>query len=408
MSLPRPICVRMTASVAALLTGAAALSEPGGAYGDSRFSASESHKVVTVTEGTRQGWEQRTWSVRFGGFGVSVTQRIDPETGFPPERRTWGDSFFGIQGHKERPYFSANWSPWTFLEPRIRPKGDAGVLPASTLFGRCAFAGLVERSAQGIVAETVFEGASGGWLRVRFVGLANRRDRFGTMVSYSPPAGREVESLTYQLVCQPHDYSDRGYWQRQRTVTAPQGSVVLHDKTTASFAPRDGPWVFHNRFAHLTSGTFLTAVSENVRGLAVRGAGSTLVIDCAIQPDAGWAGFVCGDWVGEHWRLRADRLFRGDAPAADRAFFASPGVPTELTQIDTEFAAVDAGLSPDIAQAQARHDEAVSRLRQPRAQDSALSGQALAGLADAAADLRQAVRAARADWVNAKRWPHRQ
>ena len=129
-----------------------------------------------------------------------------------------------------------------------------------------------------------------------------------------------------------------------------------------------------------------------------------LWVECITQPDAGWVGFVCGDWVGEHWRLRAERLFRGETLATDRAVFINPHVSGGAAGLGAEFAKTDASLSPDIASAQARYAQAVSRLRQPRAQDSPLSGQVLAGLAVAAADLKRTVRDARAEWVTAKRW----
>ena len=376
--------------------------EPGGSYGDSRFRARESHRVTILAAGSRKGWEERKWNVQFGAFAFSVVQRIDPKTGFPPRRRTWGDSFFGIRGHKEKRYFSANWSPWTFLEPVIRLRGDDRELPSPTLFGRCELAGTRERTDERIVAEALFKDVRGGHLRLRFIGLAECRDRFGVSVAYEPPAGEAVESLAYRLTCQPHDYSDRGYWQRQRTVTTPDGSRTVPDGVEHRFSSADGPWVFHNRLAHLTSGTFLDGALTNVDAVLTRGGGHTVAVELhAERPDA-WTSFVCGDWVAEHWRLRSHRLFgEGSAvgQARDARFFAEPASPAGLAALGAEFAGVHGDESPAVGAALKRHAEALAKLRAADA-----SAPTLAELATSADALTLAVRQHRAKWVTAKKW----
>ena len=389
-------------SPALALLMAMALAQLQLAHGDSRFRAHESHTVTTLTEGPRKGWEERKWSVQFGAFAFSVQQRIDPKTGFPPARTTWGDSFFGIRGHKERRYFSANWSPWGFLQPVVRLRREDNALPTPTLFGRCECAGIRERSDERIVAEALFRDVAGGHLRVRFVGLAQRRDRFGVAVAYAPPAGKTVQSLTYRLVCQPHDYSDRGYWQRQRTVTTPEGSIALPDKAERRFPPASGPWVFHNRFAHLTSGTFLDGPLTNVDAVLVRGEGHTIAVELCTERPGDWTTLICGDWVAEHWRLRSDRLFREDtATAQARAarFFAEPAAPIGIAALGAEFAGIEGHESPAVSTALKRYEEALAKL--PAANATA---PALVELAASAEALKRAAREHRADWVASKKW----
>ena len=377
------------------------MAEPGGSYGDSRFRAQESHVVTSINTGARKGWQEHTRDVQFGAFGFRVVQRIDPKTGFPPARRTWGDSFFGVRGHKEKRYFSANWSPWAFLAPQIQLAGSAKALPSPTLYGRCEFAGIRERSPRRIVAEALFRDTAGGWLRVRFIGLASCRDRFGVAAAYTPPDGKAVASLTYQLICQPHDYSDRGYWQRQRTVTTPSDSIALPDKAERRFSPADGPWLLHNRLAHTTSGTFLDRCLNSVASVTTRGAGHTITIDLEPADLASWTTFVCGDWIGEHWRLRGDRLFR-EAPAVTEArasrLFATPALPAALTELGPELARIGKSSSPDVSKSVERRQDALNALQ------AADTAQNLSEFAAATAALMAAVRSLRADWVTAKRW----
>ena len=60
------------------LPSSRALAEPGGSYGSGQFRAGESHTVRILDAGPRKGWEEHTWTLRFGAFGARVTQRIDP------------------------------------------------------------------------------------------------------------------------------------------------------------------------------------------------------------------------------------------------------------------------------------------------------------------------------------------
>jgi len=394
------LCFSLTLTCSALLASA----EPGGAYGASRFRASESHCVTTIAAGPRQGWEEHKWSITFGAFGFSVTQRLDPETGFPPTRRTWGDSFFGVRGHKERSYFAANWSPWMFLEPRIRLAGMAAPLRPPTLYGRCEFAGIREKTDGRIVAEALFRDSAGGWTRVRFSGLASCPGRFGVAVNYEPAAGKTVESVVWQLVCQPHDYSDRGYWQRERAVTTPAATTALPDKETQRFPPGAGPWLFHNRGAHLTSGVFLDRSLSNVKDIVTRGAGNTIAVELAPGHAVGWVRFVCGNWVGEHWRLRATRLFReDDAESETRAAAFSELLPTPASLMGTReigmegTGEISGDESPAVRAAYTRFSDAQKR----QAADTAPN---LAELAAAKAALKDAVDSHRAEWVTARRW----
>ena len=390
---------RLALVVATLRLGCVAL---GVAYGDSRFQARESHSVTVVAEGSRKGWEERKWSAQFGAFSASVQQRIDPKTGYPPRRRTWGDSFFGIRGHKERAYFSANWSPWSFLQPMVRLRGEAKELPTPTLCGRCESVYIRERTDERIVAEALFTDVEGGHLRMRFIGLAECRDRFGVAVAYAPPAGREVESLTHRLTCQPHDYSDRGYWQRQRNVTTATESIALPDKAERTLSAAGGPWLFHNRFAHLTSGTFLDVPMGNVGTVRARGEGHTVAVELTTARPADWTTFVCGDWVGEHWCLRGDRLFtedRATKEALAARFFAEPALPPGLAALGAEFAALRGDESPPVSEALIRYENALTKLR-----SGDPAAPALVELAASADALKRAVREHRAEWVTGKKW----
>ena len=374
-----------------------AFAEAGGSYGSGGFRASESHRVVAMDNGSRRGWQEHQWNVTFGAFGFSVTQRIDPKTGFPPSRRTWGDSFFGIRGHKERAYFSANWSPWTFVEPQVRLAGMAKPMPSPTLYGLCEFAGIREHSPDRIVAEALFRDAEGGWTRVRFSGLKGCPGRFGVAVIYEPPEGKTVESIVWK---QPHDYSDRGFWQRARAVTTPSATVALPDKTSQRFSPGTGPWFFHNRGAQLTSGTFLDRKLGNVETITSRAAGSTIVVELEPEDVGDWVRAVCGDWVGEHWRLRGTRLFaEGDAERESRAaaFFEPLPLPT-VWEIGTQGPGdISGDESPEISAAYTRLKDALKL----QAVDTAPN---LAELATAKAALEKAVDSSRAEWVTAKRW----
>jgi len=376
-----------------------ASAEPDGSSGNSRFRKHESHHITTIDKEPRKGWREHKWNVRFGAFGFTVLQRLDPKTGFPPRKRTWGDSFFGVVGHKEKAYFSANWSPWTFLEPQIRLAGSPDeVLPPPTLYGRCVFAGIRECTPNRIVAEAIFRDTAGGWTRIRFIGLADTLDRFGVTVNYAPPNEKTVTSLTYRLICQPHDYSDRGYWQRRRTVTTPSGNTAMPDAAEHHYSSTDGPWLFHNRFAHLTSGTFLDRNLTNIAGLTIRGIGKTIAIDLTPRNRHAWTGFVCGDWVAENWQLRSHRLLHED-PAitkgqADR-LFAPPTAPTDC---GAEFAGTAADKSPDVTKALISCQAA---LRTLQAADSA---QNLAEFAATKDVLREAVRTQRTTWLTTKQW----
>lgn len=237
---------------------------------------------------------------------------------------------------------------------------------------------------------------------MRFIGLAECRDRFGVAVAYAPPAGMTVESLTYHLTCQPHDYSDRGYWQRQRNVTTATGSIALPDKVEHILSATAGPWLFHNRFAHLTSGTFLDVPMTNVATARARGAGNTIAVELTTLRPADWTTFICGDWVHEHWRLRGERLSAEDrATKETRAarFFAEPAPPAGLTALGAEFAGLQGNESSLVSKALIRYEEALTKVR--KADPSAPVLVELAASEDA---LKQAVRQHRAEWVTGKKW----
>ena len=93
---------------------------------EASFTVSAEHTAVPVTEAPRAGWIERRDTLRFGGFGLSVVQRINPQTGLPAQEGTrWGDAFVGVIGHKPETYMASNWSPWDFLNVHVRLQGDA-------------------------------------------------------------------------------------------------------------------------------------------------------------------------------------------------------------------------------------------------------------------------------------------
>lgn len=264
--------------------------------GDSAFTSLEKHEVTPITEaGSRKGWIRRLDIIRFGCYTLQLDQCLDPATGFPPARRTWGDSFVGILGKRPRAYMSANWSPWDFLLPAIRLKGDSKDLPFPTLFGRVKYAVLRENTPDRIVGEVVWEDPQGGLTHARFAGWRGV-NRFGMAVRYTPPRGREIESIRYDLVCQPYDIQDRGQWERRRWMATPLSDTAIPE-TPRTFDPqREWMYVFFNRYAQNDAGTFLAVDPATVREVAVQG---ERVVTLSLTPTAPATEVVAllGDWV---------------------------------------------------------------------------------------------------------------
>jgi hypothetical protein len=281
--------------------------------------------------------------VRFGAYGFRVVQRIDPATNLPPMQQQWGDTFVGFNGKKPAVYMSSNWSPWDFLAVSVRLKGDTADLPQPTRHGRLACCGLTEVTNERIVAEATWEDAASGTVRARFFGWRGV-DRCGVLLSYLKPEGREVESLKYTLVCQPYDYSDRGYWERKRFVMTSTGDQLLLENTPPPFDPAQAwQFVFHNRFAQNDAGTLLAVDRQSVAGLSVAGAGNTVAVTLTPQRLGGEVVLVLGDWVDEAYPLAAARCFASsEAMAAElkQASALAPAAP--LTADAAQDAEVDA------------------------------------------------------------------
>jgi hypothetical protein len=284
---------------------------------DSGFVADETHTVTEVAEAPRRGWSEHNDSVRFGANGFSVVQRLDPATGLPSPEQRWGDSFVGIQGERPAFYMASNWSPWDFLAVAVRLRGDAADLPQPTRLGLLVHCGLREVTNHRIVAEAAWQDSAGGLTRAELVGWRGT-DRFGLRLSYTAPAGREVESLRYTLVCQPYDYSDRGSWERRRWLTTPDTSQSMPEKPTLDFGP-DATWqfVFHNRFAQNDAGAILALHRPSVQAMSVGTAGSTVRITLTPATTNTPLSLVLGDWVNEAYAPVADSFFQ-EASAVER------------------------------------------------------------------------------------------
>jgi len=283
---------------------------------DSTYVADETHTVTEVKEEARQGWREHVDSVRFGVYGFRVVQRLDPATGKPPPKQRWGDSFVGVAGKKPAFYMASNWSAWDFVVVNVRLKGDGQDLPQPTRLGLLATCGLREVTNARIVAEAAWDDEAGGLTRAEFVGWRGA-DRFGMRLSYTPPDGREVETLTYTLICQPYDYSDRGYWERRRYVMTPPGDAPLPDDPPLALdLAKTTQFVFHNRFAQNDSGTVLGVQRQSVQNMTAATAGNTVRTVLTPASVSAPVVLVLGDWVDEPYALAADRFFQAAADVA--------------------------------------------------------------------------------------------
>jgi hypothetical protein len=382
---------------------------------DSTFAAEETHSVVTVDEGARKGWAEHTDTVRCGACGLSVVQRLDPATGLPAPAQQWGDAFIGIAGHKPASYMASNWSPWDFLAASVRLKGDTNNLPQPTKLGLLVYCGLAEVTNKRIVAEAIWQDSAGGALRVRLVGWRGVQ-RFGLSGRYLKPDGREVESITYALTCQPYDYSDRGYWERRRFLLTPTGDQPLPDKPPLQFDPAQvWQFVFHNRFAQSDSGTVLALDRQSVRSVAVAGAGNTIGVTLAPADPAGELVAVLGDWVDEAYPLAAARFFAEErAVTAELAEVAGLPIAFPPTGAVGEDREVDALLHdyPELATdfaarvnaARAAAQAARERITGAAGQKTPPPPRALVEYATAASELDRLYRDIRAGWVTRGLW----
>ncbi|MCF7853484.1 MAG: hypothetical protein K9N51_01705 [Candidatus Pacebacteria bacterium] len=370
-----------------------------------QIHASESYRVLTSGE----GWADHRWTVRVGDYALTITQRLDPETGMPPSKRRWGDSFIGIDGHKERRYFAANWSPWTFVLPVVRLEGEEQNVPAASLYGRCVFAGLRSVEEKRAVAEAVFRDSTGGHFRLRIVGQKRFPDRFGVMLRYTPGKGHTVKDLRYRLVCQPTDYSDRGYWQRQRALSTPDHSCrLLKEPPSLTMNPdSDGPWVFHNCFAHITSGTFLAVRQGDFSTMKVPAADKTITIELTPREKRGWVHLLCGDWVNEPYsRVCARLLADADELQEHVAIFAATGplAPSSVAEITPELENCDAQVRAAVASAFEKCRQALAQLQAAERTSDGEDVTALLTYDQAKKALIERVRTERARWINEKKW----
>lgn len=286
--------------------------DPMDGRGDSSFKASESLSTSIVKDDAkRNGWEERKFGSRFGSYSFSVTQRIDPKTGYPPSKRKWGDSFFCLNGKKPASYMASNWSPWGFLVPEIYLDAGKKMVPPVTLNGRCEFVGLRETSPNKIVSEAVFRDLEDGIFIVRFVGLPQYKDRFGLWVRYQPPKNKLVTKAVYTFTCQPYDYSDRGYWQRRRWLTTPDfNSQIKNREKIEGDLLAAKKLVFHNRLAMTDAGCFMFLPDQGIKDVSVNGAGKTIKVHITPKNCQDWTPLILGDWIKQANNLKADQLFR--------------------------------------------------------------------------------------------------
>jgi hypothetical protein len=125
-------------------------------------------------------------TVRFGKYRFSVTQRLQPDTGWPVQAGgRWGDFFVSFRGA------GTSWNGWSFLGAQLRLVGDQKDLPDPDLRGLLLYCTLREVQNSRIQAEAAWQDAAGGYLRVRFVGWRGV-DQAGMALRYFPPANRQV------------------------------------------------------------------------------------------------------------------------------------------------------------------------------------------------------------------------
>lgn len=385
---------------------------------DSAFLAAESHTATTVTEAPRDGWEERKSTVRFGAYGMTVTQRLDPATGLPPQTgRRWGDAFVGIAGKKPRAYMSSNWSPWFFLSAAIRLEGDEADLPDPTMFGLLVYAGLREATRERIVADVIWRDAADGLLRARLIGWRGV-DRFGMTLRYFLPEGRAAARVRYELKCQPYDYSNRGHWERRRWLSTPARDEAIPDEAPLALdLPTEWQAVFHNRFAHSTSGTVLALDPATVAAGSVVNQGSYVVI--SLQPRAPHepAALVLGDWVdGAFARARAGFFAAAQAVAVELERTRTAAVPppprpdgdedAELADLLARHEALERDFAEAAREAQRAALAAWQSLAEAHEEDSYRAVSRLVAFADAEQARREVRRRCRSAWVTQRQWEH--
>ena len=281
---------------------------------DSFFLPGESHSVTEVEEGARKGWMEHVDSVRFGAYGMTLTQRLNPETGMPEaEKRRWGDSFVGVVGKKPAAYMASNWSPWWFLDAEVTLDGGEAV-PSPTMVGLLVHAGLREVTDGRVIADLIWRDVAGGHLRARCIGWRGL-DGFGLQLRYWPPPGRTVEKLTWVLTAQPYDYSDRDYWERRRWISTPVDDGALTEEPRTLDLATEWLAVLHNRFAHTESGVTLALDRGSIAATTVQTEGNRVPLRLTPASPDGPIAMVLGDWVGEgydraraRWFGLADRL----------------------------------------------------------------------------------------------------
>lgn len=383
---------------------------------DSAFVAAESHTVTTVTEPPRDGWEERRSTVRFGAYGMTVTQRLDPDTGLPPQTAPrWGDAFVGISGKKPRVYMSSNWSPWYFLSAAIRLEGDETDLPDPTMHGLLVYAGLREATRERIVADVIWRDAADGLLRARLVGWRGV-DRFGMTLRYFPPEGRAAASVRYELKCQPYDYSNRGHWERRRWLSTPARDQAIPDETPLALDPA-AEWqaVFHNRFAHSTSGTVLALDPAAVAACSVVNQGSYVVISLEPRAPHDAVALVLGDWVDAAFaRVRAEFFADADSVRSEleRTLAVSVPVPprpvaeqdAELADLLARHEALQEQFGQAVREARQAAQSAWEALADVHEQDSHRAAGRLVAFAEAAKAREEVYRQSRAAWVAEHLW----
>ncbi|MCZ7648487.1 MAG: hypothetical protein M5U26_25040 [Planctomycetota bacterium] len=280
--------------------------------GDSSFSSGQSRsetKLDGPDAGARRGWTEIKQRVRFGRYALLTQQRLDPATGFPPEKQGWGDVFVGLEGQKPAVYMSSNWSPWNFLDARVTLAGDAEPLPSPARSGRAVYARLWEETPERLGAEAVFVDRAGGLLRARLTGWRDST-RFGLSLAYAPPAGREVAQLTYELVCQPYDIHEREEPLRERWLSTPSRALKLDAERPATLDPgAEFQAVFHNRQGQLTSGTLLACDAGSVGEVQAELRQKAIVV--SIRPRSAGAPVVLAlsDWVDRTYTLEARDFF---------------------------------------------------------------------------------------------------
>lgn len=272
----------------------------------------------------------------------------------------------GIGGKRPASYMASNWSPWDFLTARIRLAGEDKDVPSPTFHGKLAYCGLREQTPQRIVADAVWQDVRGGFLRARMTGWRGK-DRFGLSLRYTPPAGTAVASVVYSLVCQPYDFSDRGYWQRRRWVQTPARDAAVGKEPLAFDPAGDWQFVFYNRNAQNTAGCVLAVHRPGVRALAVAGE-QPIRIDVTPAAVGGEVALVLGDWVDEPYALAAARFFADAKAVGDElAAVASLRVAKPEPPAAAESAAIDKLLAACPALASSFAD----RLRAARARTAA-------------------------------------